>query len=129
MEQKFNEATPNRPEGDRTMDAPLVFIDLPDFMKQIKAEEAWHKSDKNAITVFKTDKMRIVLIALHPHAELKPHKADGIISVQVLEGTIKFSTDQQSYELKKGQIVTLHENIMHQVMALEESMFLLTMNK
>lgn len=129
MEEKFNEATPNRPEGDRTMDAPLVLIDLPDFMKQIKEEDAWHKSDKNAITVFKTEKMRIVLIALHTNAELKPHKADGIISVQVLEGTINFSTDQQSYDLKKGQMVTLHENIMYQVKALEESMFLLTMNK
>ena len=33
MEEKYNEATINRPEGDRPVDAPVVLIDIPDFIK------------------------------------------------------------------------------------------------
>jgi quercetin dioxygenase-like cupin family protein len=55
------------------------------------------------------------------------HKAEGIISIQVLEGQIKFSTDLQSVELDKGQMLTLHERIPHSVLAIKETFFLLTL--
>ena len=92
MENKSNDATPQRPEGERTLNAPLVEMNLQEFMEQIKNEPTWVDSDRNSITIFKSDAMRIVLIGLHEHAELKPHKANGTISVQVLAGKIKFTT-------------------------------------
>lgn len=125
--EKFNEATPQRPEGDRPLDAPMVTIDLPSFMEQIKREPSWKDSDRNAITVFKTDGLRIVLIALHAGAEMIRHTADGIISVQVLEGQITFRTEQEPVELHKGQMLALHAGIPHSVLAREESVFLLTL--
>jgi quercetin dioxygenase-like cupin family protein len=127
MEEKYNEATPQRPEGDRQVDAPILAIDLPRFIKQIKEETAWEESDRNAITVFKTNGLRIVLIALHKGAEMVKHTAEGIISVQVLEGKMQFNTDQQSVELSKGKMLALHERIPHTVLAIEETIFLLTL--
>ena len=59
MDEKFNDATQQRPQGERIMDAALVTIDLSNFTKQIREEQAWKDSDRNAITVFKTDSMRI----------------------------------------------------------------------
>lgn len=127
MEEKYNDSTLQRPEGDRTIDAPVVDIDLPMFIKQIKEETTWKESDRNAITVFKTNGLRIVLIALHEGAEMVRHIADGIISVQVLEGNLQFNTDQQSVELSKGQMLALHECIPHSVLAIKETIFLLTL--
>ncbi|MEO6902709.1 MAG: cupin domain-containing protein [Bacteroidia bacterium] len=127
MEEKFNEATPQRPDGDRLIDAPMVTIDLPAFMRQIKQEVTWKESDRNAITVYKTNGMRIVLIALHAGAEMIKHTANGIINLHVLEGQIKFSTDERAVELSKGQILALHKHIPHSVFAKEESIFLLTL--
>ena len=127
MEEKFNEATTKRPQGDRTLDAKLVNIDLNSFIEQVRKEERWGDSDRNAITVFKTDGMRIVLIALHKGAEMARHTANGLISVQVLEGEMKFNTDEQSVELGKGQILALHKGIPHSVLAKEETIFLLTL--
>lgn len=126
MEEKFNEATPQRPE-DHMLDSSLLTIDIASFIEQIKNEPTWRDSDRNAITVFKTDGMRIVLIALHQGAEMIKHTADGVISVQVLEGNIRFTTDHNSVDLGKGQIATLHSNIPHSVNAIEESIFLLTL--
>jgi quercetin dioxygenase-like cupin family protein len=127
MEKKFNEATTKRPQGDRTLDAKLVTIDLNSFIEQVRKEDQWGDSDRNAITVFKTGGMRIVLIALHKGAEMARHTANGLISVQVLEGEMKFNTDEQSVELGKGQILALHEGIPHSVLAKEETIFLLTL--
>ena len=127
MEEKYNESTELRPEGSRLIDATLVTIDIPDFIKQIKNEPAWNKNDRNAITVYKTDGMRIVLIALHEDAVLARHTANGVIGLQVLEGEINFITDEQSVVLKKGQMVALHKGKPHSVAAIKESVFLLTL--
>lgn len=126
-DEKFNEATPQRPEGDRPLDAPLVQMDLTSFRKQIKQEKAWQNSDRNAITIFKSSGMRLVLVALQQGAEMKTHTAPGIISVQVLEGKIRFTTEQQTAEMGEGQMLALHAGIPHSVFAAEESVFLLTL--
>jgi len=127
MEAKHNESTELRPEGGRLMDATLVSMNLRDFVLQIKSESAWEKNDRNAITIYKTDGMRIVLIALHEDALMAKHTADGVISVQVLEGEIIFNTDHQSVVLKKGEMIALHKGEPHSVAAAKESVFLLTL--
>ncbi|MEO9022793.1 MAG: cupin domain-containing protein [Ginsengibacter sp.] len=127
MEVKQNQSTESRPEGDRLTDAPLVNMDLPEFIKKIKNEPAWGKNDRNAITLYKTDEMRIVLIALHKDAIIAKHIANGVISVQVLEGEISFITEQQSVILKAGQMITLHKGEPHSVASIKESVFLLTL--
>jgi len=127
MENKSNEATPQRPDGDRLLNADLVEMDLKHFIDQVRNESTWKESDRNSITIFKSDKMRIVLLGLHKGAELKTHTANGIISVQVLEGKINFTAEPQTAILQKGQMIVLHEKIPHSVTALEESFFLLTL--
>lgn len=127
MEEKYNESTELRPEGGRVIDAPLVTIDVHDFIKQIKDEPAWEKSDRNAMTIYKTNGMRIVLIALHEDAIMEKHTANGVISVQVLEGEINFNTADHSVSVKKGQMIALHRGIPHSVAAVKESVFLLTL--
>lgn len=127
MEIKQNESTDLRPEGNRILDAPLVSIDLNEYLKTIKSETAWKEKDRNAITVYKTPGMRIVLIALHKDAELKRHNAEGIISVQVLDGEINFGTDDAEVHLKSGQMIALHKGLYHSVKAIKESVFLLTL--
>jgi len=131
MENKSNDATSQRPEGNRLLNAQLVEMNLYEFINQIKNETTWAESDRNSITIFKSDTMRIVLMGLHENAELKAHKANGVISVQVLEGKINFITEQQSSLIEKGEMIALQENIIHSVMALTDSFFLLTlaMNK
>lgn len=126
MEAKYNEPTDLRPGSPRILDALMVPIDLNQFIDQIRDEKTWKTSDRNAMTVFKTTGMRIVLIALHKGTEIAKHKAEGVISVQVLEGRIRFVSDEGSTDLSQGMMVTLHKGIGHCVVALEKSVFLLT---
>ncbi|MFS8083033.1 MAG: cupin domain-containing protein [Ginsengibacter sp.] len=127
MEVKYNDPTDLRPEGKRILDAPLVRMNIPEFIDQLKSEQPWKTGDKNAMTIYKNDSMRIVLIALHKDAVLKKHTAEGNISVQVIEGEIKFNTDADSVTLEKGGMVSLHNGLAHSVEAVKESVFLLTL--
>lgn len=127
MVNKSNDATPQRPDGKRILKAPLVEMNLEGVINQIKSESTWADSDRNSITLYKSETMRIVLIGLHQNAELNPHKANGVISVQVIEGKIEFAAEKQITLLEKGQMIALQENIIHSVKALKESFFLLTL--
>lgn len=126
MEEKYNEATINRPEGDRPVDAPVVVADIPDFIKQIKDEKAWNKNDRNAITIFKSDKLRIVLVAMHKDAEMHTERPENILSAQVIKGRINLTAGEKSNTVEKEQLFVLHENIPYKIKAEKKSIFLLT---
>ncbi|MDB5019586.1 MAG: hypothetical protein JWQ28_713 [Pedobacter sp.] len=76
-----------------------------------KEEQAYKNGNRSAITIFKSTGMRIVLVALHNGTEMKTHTASGVISVQVLEGEIIFTTEQKSAERSAGQMLALHAEI------------------
>ena len=126
MEEKHNEATINRPEGDRPVDAPVVLVNIPDFIRQLKNEKAWDKNDRNAITVFKSDKMRIILVAMHKKAEMTTEHPENIFSLQVINGKIELNTGAKTVEVKKREMFVLHANIPYKIEALKKSIFLLT---
>jgi len=128
MIEKHTDATDNRPLGDRIIDAPSVMIDLPAFARQIRSEDAWLKSDRNSITVFKTDDMRIVLGGLHKGAEMLPRKADGIMSIQVIEGLLEVNTDELSEAISEGKMIAIHKGCNYRVVATEETIYLLTIS-
>jgi quercetin dioxygenase-like cupin family protein len=125
MEIKRNDATLNRPEGDRVLDAPYVFMDLDDFIKQLKDEEAWDKNDRNGITIFKTDNLTTVLTCLHKDAAIEENSVDGLFQVQVLDGKVRITTDDGDTEMKQGEMMVFHPNVQHSIKALKKSTLLL----
>jgi hypothetical protein len=126
MENTIIEATYNRPEGDRKIDSPVLLSDIPSLMEQLQDENAWKENDRNAITVFKSDKMRIVLVALHKDAKMRTDRPENIFSLQVLKGKVKVTTDLSSTEIEKEMILALHEQVQYSITALKKSIFLLT---
>ncbi len=126
MEIKTNEATLNRPEGHRLLDAPYVFADLSHFIKQLTEENAWDKSDRNAITVFKSDNITIVLSALKTAAVIKDNTVNGFFTVQVLKGNIRMETMEGITEMREQQLITFHPDILHSVEAITDTILLMT---
>jgi quercetin dioxygenase-like cupin family protein len=123
---KMSKATNLRPDADRIIDASMVKIDLPAFIEQTRMEKSYLENGRNAMTVFKTKGMIMVLIILGKGAEMIRHKTSGLVSVHVLEGQIEFHTEDEKVGLSKGQALALHEGIYHSVTAKEEAAFLLT---
>jgi quercetin dioxygenase-like cupin family protein len=127
MQEKYNESTLNRPEGGRLLDAPLLILDVVEYIHRLKNEPAWQKNDRNGITLFKTKGMRIVLVIMHAGAEMRPQTIDALVSLHVLNGYLQVTTDDQTAKVEAGQILTLHAHINHSVQAVVETTFILTM--
>jgi len=125
MELKNIDATINRPEGERLIDAPFVFVDLPKYVDQLKHEDSWDKNDRNGITVYKTDGITMVLTCLHKDAEIEKNSVDGWLTVQVIDGVVDFTVKEKTVNLTRNQLITLHPNIEHSIHANKETVLLL----
>lgn len=126
MEIKKNEATTNRPEGDRIIDAPFVIADLSDFVKQLQHEKAWKNNDRNGITLFKSRNITIVLTALKAGASINENEVEGYLTIQVLKGKAVFSATTGNVDLSENQLITLHPHLVHSFRAIEDTIVLLS---
>ena len=127
MENTNIDATYNRPEGDRKINSPVLLIDLPSYIDQIKNEKAWEENDRNAITIYKSDKLRIVLVALRKGANMQTERPENIFSLQVLKGKLNIATNYAATEVDKEMIFAIHDNVPYTISALKKSRFLLTL--
>jgi quercetin dioxygenase-like cupin family protein len=126
MEIKRNEATINRPEGDRVIDASYVFTDIPAFVEQMEKEKAWEKNDRNGITVFKSGNITVVISILKANATIVENDVDGYVTIQVIKGKTNFTTPDGDILLTENQLISLHPHVSHSAKALTDSVLLLT---
>jgi quercetin dioxygenase-like cupin family protein len=95
-------------------------------METMKREETWQHGQRNAVTLLKSESLRIVLIALRGGAEIDFRQSDNLICLHLLKGKLEFNTDEEKIELGQGHLLTLHENVQHSLIAVGEVVFLLT---
>ncbi|MES2418825.1 MAG: hypothetical protein V4541_11600 [Bacteroidota bacterium] len=129
MEEKYNQATPQRPAGARPLDAAIIPIYIPKYIEQLKTEEAYRKNGKNAITVFKSEQITITIIALKEGQRFYPGNDEGeaIMSLQLISGHLSFESSGTVTELRNGELLMLHQQLSFNASAITESICLLTM--
>lgn len=114
----------HRPHSAALAGSYLEF-DLPAEIHRLRAETTW-STGHNARTLIKYEDLRVVLIALQENASIPEHKAEGRISVHVLSGHIQLRAAGRTFSLRPGGLVALDRGVPHDVEAMEESAFLLT---
>ncbi len=100
-------------------------FNLTEEMRQLETEHPW-QSGRNAKTIVKFPDFRVVLIMMRRESRIPGHHADGRVSVQTLSGRIRLQVAGQSVEVPAGQMLVLDHGVRHDVEALEDSAFLLT---
>ena len=112
-----------RPPG--PLGNPMLTFDLNAEIKRLREENAW-QGGRDSKTLVKNQDFRIVLTVLKADALLREHKATGRISVQVLSGHIQMHAQDKVFDLAAGHLLALDRAVPHDVKALEDSAFLLT---
>jgi quercetin dioxygenase-like cupin family protein len=110
---------------DGTMIDNFAQFDLQHEIADAESKKPW-QSGHSAKTLFKKSDFRVVLITMEKSSRLKEHHADGTISVQVLQGEIRFLVGGKTNTLTAGSLFTLGASIKHAVEATQDSAFLLT---
>ncbi|MBV9282528.1 MAG: cupin domain-containing protein [Chloroflexi bacterium] len=107
----------------------MLSFDLPAELDHLRLQDVYRNGQPSGRTLLKEPDLRIVLIALKTGGRLEEHHASGPISVQGIEGRLRLRLPEGGIELAPGQLVTLESGIRHDVEAMEDSAFLLTIGR
>src|SRR5689334_19625401 len=119
------EHAPHRRPHPQPMAAAYLEFDLARALEQLHHEPGL-SSGQNAKTLVKYDDFRVVLIALKAHARLPGHQTEGRISIQTVAGHVQVRAQGRTFDLPMGRLLALDRGVPHDVEALEEGAFLLT---
>jgi quercetin dioxygenase-like cupin family protein len=104
---------------------PYLSFDLQQQIDEIRQEAYW-QSGRNSKTIVKYGDFRIVLTAIKKGTTIREHHSDGRISVQTVVGHIRMHAAGKEFDLPSGHLLVLDRGMRHDVEALEDSAFLLT---
>lgn len=106
---------------------PVLQFDLPTEIEQLRTKESWgRETGRSSETLVKQQDFRIILILMKANTRMSEHRAEGRISIHTLQGHIRVHLQDQKLELPAGRLLALDCGLAHDVEALEESAFLLT---
>ncbi len=107
---------------------PVLRFDLDQEMQELRREDSWEReTGRSSKTLAKYPDFRIVLVCMKAGSHMNDHKAEARISIQALRGKVLLHVpDRKPMELSTGQLLTLDCGMHHDVEAVEESAFLLT---
>jgi quercetin dioxygenase-like cupin family protein len=85
---------------------------------------------RNAKTLIADPDVKVVLIILKADSRIPGHQASGRVSIQVVRGHVRIRVGQtetaEAVDLLAGHLLTLERNVRHDVEALADSVFVLT---
>lgn len=108
------------------LQAPLLKLSIDEESDVLKNEPGWINGDRNAITLQKNSSLRVVLISMRKGTSLKEHKVEGPITLFVSSGKIIFTAGEDKIDAGKNELIILEKTIPHNVEALEDTDFILT---
>jgi len=112
-----------------TLNRPLLEFDLNAEREKLHQDESWGQATgRSSRTLVKHADLRIVLIGMKANTQMHEHTAAGRISVQTLSGHIRLQLPDQVVDLPAGHLLALDQSVPHDVEAVEESAFLLTLS-
>jgi quercetin dioxygenase-like cupin family protein len=111
---------------DRPLSGETMVFDLAEETRTARSARADGDARRTARTLLKDGPLRITLIVLEPGAELAEHAAAGPITVQPVEGTIRFRAGADEQLLRPGQVLSARAGVRHAVTSDDGAAFLLT---
>jgi quercetin dioxygenase-like cupin family protein len=125
MPDQPKEQSSHRRPHPQPMSGPYLEFDLVAELEQLHRESEW-ETGQTGKTLVKYDDLRIVLTALKAHRRISGHQTEARISIQTVAGHIHVRAQGRTFNLPAGSLLALDQRIAHDVEALEDSAFLLT---
>lgn len=103
----------------------VLEFSIDEQIDKLKHERNW-QAGRDSQTIVKYPDFRIILTVLRAGSYLHEHHSDGPISVHVVQGRIQVDAHGHAVELPAGHVLALDRAVLHDVKAIEDSAFLLT---
>jgi len=114
------------PSIERPLSGDVLVFDLEQERERAADPSVLERSGRNARTLLKSGSLRMTLVVIAAGGEIAEHQAEGPITVQPIEGTIRFTVQDRAYDLSPGEMLTAAPGVRHSVTSIEGGAFLLT---
>lgn len=101
-------------------------LDLPAEIESLRGIAALESSGRTAKTLVKHPDFRVILTVMKAGACVREHKAAGRISIQTLNGNLRLRLPTETVDLPAGRLLALDRGVAHDVEAVSDSAFLVT---
>ncbi len=91
---------------------------------EAQAGESGHRQE----TLYKHGGTTVALFLFGHLSHLRPHRTKGTVVIHVLKGHLRVTAEDQTHDLRAGQLLVLASGIEHGIVAPEESRMLLTVH-
>lgn len=107
--------------------APGLKICLATAIKAQRKHESFQRATgRSSTTLAKYPDLRIVLVSMKANTKMHEHKAAGRLSLMTLTGCVRLKVLNTTVDVPAGHLFTLDCCVPHDVEALQQSTFLLT---
>lgn len=108
--------------------SPNVTFDLNAEAGRLRDATVWSERGLSTRTLLKHADLRLVLVALKSGEKIQPHKTERRASIQAFNGHVRLHlAADQTVDLPAGHVLVLDRGVLHDVVALEDSVILVTL--
>ena len=118
-----------RPHPEDRLASPVQVVDLAAAAAELRAELHAPVAGHRQIAVVRHGPVTIIQFVFDEGGLLKQHRADGVVTIHVLEGRLQVIADDEAREIGRDEIMALAPGVMHSVLALAPSDMLLTVHR
>jgi quercetin dioxygenase-like cupin family protein len=102
-------------------------FDLAGIEHELRKEDAYLREGHTARTLVRKADLRIVLVVMKTGARIAEHRAKETATVHALSGHLRLRLPDKTAELPAGRLLAMDAGLEHDVEAVADSAFLLTL--
>lgn len=112
----------------RPLAGPSLTFRLPEHLAELRREEAYTRSGRAGRTLAKSGRLRVVLLAVADGVTIGTHQADSPMTLQVVEGGLRWRDEGGEHELRQGELLFFDPGMAEDIRAIADSALLLTLS-
>ncbi len=107
--------------------ALLRTFNLPTLIEKTKQKMTWSKDKLHSMVLLNRPDKKIVLTSFDEGTEIDSFQSNDSLTLQVIQGKLKFNSRKKSTTLNQGQFFTLYEKTYYRLTTSEKTVFLITL--
>ena len=112
----------------RPLAGPSLTFHLYQQISSLRQDEAYQRSGRAGRTLVKDERFRVVLLAVANNVDIGTHKADSPMTLQVVQGGLRYRDAGGQYELREGDLLFFGPGQAEDIVATADSALLLTLS-